>query len=73
MDFSLSEEQRLLKDTVDRHMTSRLDTLAATSATAALLPLFKADKVAIVEDAEGRFLGMVTKVDLINHLRRTLG
>ncbi len=61
------------KDTVDRHMTSRLDTLPATADTSALLPLFKADKVAIVEDAQGRFLGMVTKVDLINHLRRKLG
>lgn len=61
------------KDTVDRHMTSRLDTLPASAETAALLPLFKADKVAIIEDAQGRFLGMVTKVDLINHLRRKLG
>jgi cystathionine beta-synthase len=61
------------KDTVDRHMTSRLDVLPATADTSALLPLFKADKVAIVEDAEGRFLGMVTRVDLINHLRRKLG
>ncbi len=61
------------KDTVDRHMTSRLDTLPASAGTSALLSVFKADKVAIVEDAEGTFLGMVTKVDLINHLRRTLG
>ncbi|GHD58061.1 cystathionine beta-synthase [Thalassobaculum fulvum] len=61
------------KDTVDRHMTSRLDVLPATADTSALLPLFKADKVAIVEDAEGRFIGMVTRVDLINHLRRKLG
>ena len=53
-------------------MTSRLDVLPASADSTALLPLFKADKVAIVEDGEGRFLGMVTKVDLINHLRRTL-
>lgn len=60
------------RDTVDRHMTARLDVLPATAGTAALVPLFRADKVAIVEDAQGRFLGMVTKVDLINHLRRKL-
>ncbi len=60
-------------DTVDRHMTSRLDTLLATADAAALLPVFRADKVAIVEDADGTFLGMITKVDLINHLRRKLG
>ncbi|HEY9567893.1 MAG TPA: CBS domain-containing protein [Thalassobaculum sp.] len=60
-------------DAVDRHMTSHLDTLPATAETAALLPLFKADKVAIVEDPQGRFLGMITKVDLINHLRRKHG
>ncbi|MEQ8398006.1 cystathionine beta-synthase [Thalassobaculum sp.] len=61
------------QDTVDAHMTSKLDTLAASADTSALLPLFRADKVAIVEDGEGTFLGMVTKVDLINHLRRKLG
>src|SRR3546814_1098707 len=31
-------------DAVDRHMTSHLDTLPATAETAALLPLFKADR-----------------------------
>jgi cystathionine beta-synthase len=61
------------QDAVDTHMTSKLDTLAAGADTSALLPLFKADKVAIVEDDKGTFLGMVTKVDLINHLRRKLG
>ena len=45
----------------------------ATADAAALLPVFWADKVAIVEDADGTFLGMITKVDLINHLRRKLG
>jgi cystathionine beta-synthase len=61
------------RDTVDKHMTAKLDVLPASADTAALLPLFKADKVAIVEDEDGRFLGMITKVDLINHLRRKLG
>src|SRR3546814_20691980 len=60
-------------DAVDRHMTSHLDTLPATAETAALLPLFKADKVAIVEDPQRRFLGMLTKDDLNNHLRRKHG
>src|SRR3546814_4891288 len=46
-------------DAVDRHMTSHLDTLPATAETAALLPLFKADKVAIVENPQGRFLGKI--------------
>ncbi len=45
----------------------------ATADPAALLPLFRADKVAIVEDAAARFLGVVTEVDLINHQRRKLG
>jgi len=60
------------QDPVERHMTTALDTLPAAADLAALLPLFRADKVAIVEEA-GAFLGVITKVDLINHLRRKLG
>jgi cystathionine beta-synthase len=35
----------------------------------ALLPLFERDEVALVMDGRD-YLGLVTRIDLINHLRR---
>ena len=35
----------------------------------ALLPLFRAEKVAIVKDAD-TFYGLITRVDFINYLRK---
>ncbi|HEY3947387.1 cystathionine beta-synthase [Phenylobacterium sp.] len=50
-------------------MTARLRTLQAGQALDALLPIFERDEVAIV--MEGReFLGLITRIDLINYLRR---
>jgi len=59
-------------DPVAKHMTAELETVPVTASVDSLLPLFRADKVAIVMDG-ARFLGIVTKVDLINHMRRKLG
>jgi len=59
-----------LADTVDAFMTDRLETVAPSAAIDELMPIFRADRVAIVVD-EGRFLGLITKIDLINHLRQT--
>lgn len=54
---------------VSSAMTARLHTLQAHEPLDALLPLFERDQVAIV--LEGReFLGLITRIDLINYLRR---
>ncbi|WP_337185511.1 cystathionine beta-synthase [Phenylobacterium sp.] len=54
---------------VSAAMTARLHTLQAGEKLDALLPIFERDEVAIV--MEGRdFLGLITRIDLINHLRR---
>jgi cystathionine beta-synthase len=51
-------------------MTARLRTLQAGQPLDALLPIFERDEVAIV--MEGReFLGLITRIDLINYLRRS--
>jgi cystathionine beta-synthase len=55
---------RLVKDV----MVTRLDTISAAAPIRDLVPLFQKDYVAIVMD-EGRFLGLVTRIDLINHFR----
>ena len=43
----------------------------AGAITNPLMPIFRADKVAIVV-GDDRFLGLITKTDLINHLRRRM-
>ncbi len=50
-------------------MVDRLEMLAPGEPMENLLPILRADRVAIIVD-EGHFLGLITKVDLLNHLRR---
>lgn len=54
---------------VSHAMTAKLHTLQAGEPLDALLPIFERDEVAIV--MEGReFLGLITRMDLINYLRK---
>ena len=79
--IGLIDESDLLEAVEDRHsdgrfqqlvsaaMTAKLNTLQASQPLDALLPIFERDEVAIV--LEGReFLGLITRIDLINYLRR---
>lgn len=50
-------------------MTSNLHTLQASQTLDALLPIFDRNEVAIIFDGEA-FVGLITRIDLINHLRR---
>ncbi|QJP12608.1 pyridoxal-phosphate dependent enzyme [Starkeya sp. ORNL1] len=50
-------------------MTSDLHTLQASQTLDALLPVFERNEVAIIFDGD-EFVGLVTRIDLINHLRR---
>jgi cystathionine beta-synthase len=52
-------------------MVTRLDTISADAPIRDLVPLFRKDYVAIVMDGT-RFLGLVTRIDLINHFRIAL-
>ena len=56
---------------VSEFMTRELSTLSADAEIDDLLPLFSEDKVAIVFDND-KYLGLITKIDLINHLRKQL-
>jgi cystathionine beta-synthase len=53
-------------------MTRKLETLTPSDPIEALIPLFAADKVAIVVGDDGSLHGLITKIDFINHLRRQL-
>ena len=64
------EEQRF-NDPVSTAMTSKLDMLDVKSPVEALLPVFDRGQVAIITEGAGeRFLGLITRIDLLNYLRR---
>jgi CBS domain-containing protein len=54
---------------VSTAMTAKLPTLQAHEPLDALLPVFERDQVAIVMDGK-EFLGLITRIDLLNYLRR---
>ena len=56
---------------VSEFMSRRLETVRPSARPEDLLPIFRADRVAIVAD-EHAFYGIITKIDLINWLRKQL-
>ena len=52
-------------------MVTKVETLPPDAPLAALMPIFAKDHVAVLEK-DGRFLGLITRIDLINHLRRRI-
>ena len=56
---------------VSDFMTRRLETISPDASINDLVPVFKADRVAIVMDDE-HYYGLITKIDLINFLRKQL-
>jgi cystathionine beta-synthase len=50
-------------------MSGAIETIPVSSPLGALLPVFDKGYVAVVEDGD-RFLGLITRIDLLNHLRR---
>src|SRR5690606_3503683 len=57
------------KDPVSTAMVSRLHVLDMRAPIEDLLPVFAAGHVAIVMD-DAKFLGLITRIDLLNYLRR---
>jgi len=52
-------------------MNARIETLSPSAPIDALFPVFAKDHVAIVMDGD-KFLGLITRIDLLNHLRRQM-
>jgi cystathionine beta-synthase len=62
-------DEARFRDTVATAMVSKLEVIDVKSPIEALLPVFDRGQVAIVMDGE-RFLGLITRIDLLNYLRR---
>ena len=62
-------DESRFRDPVATAMVTKLDVLDVKSPIEALLPVFDRGQVAIVKDGE-RFLGLITRIDLLNYLRR---
>jgi cystathionine beta-synthase len=59
-------------ETVGHAMVKSVVTISPTAAVSELLPIFAKDMVAVVADA-GKFVGLITRIDLLNYLRLQLG
>ena len=70
--LALYHNEQNFKAAVGDYMTSKLEVIAPSDQIEDILPILRADRVVIVVD-DDKFLGLITKVDLINHLRRKLG
>jgi cystathionine beta-synthase len=57
-------------DPVSAYMSSKLETIAPHASLKELVQVLEHDHVAIVLEGE-RFHGLITRIDLLNHLRRT--
>ena len=62
-------DEARFRDPVSTAMVSKLDKVQVQAPIEALLPVFDRGHVAIVMDGE-RFLGLITRIDLLNFLRR---
>lgn len=59
-------------ETVGHAMVKSVVTISPSAAVSELLPIFAKDMVAVVADA-GKFVGLITRIDLLNYLRLQLG
>lgn len=69
--MAVVKDEDRFRDPVSSAMTSNLQTIQASEPVEALLPIFGRGHVAIVMEGD-KFLGLITRIDLINHLRRKL-
>jgi cystathionine beta-synthase len=64
-------DPKAFAEPVRRAMVSKVETIAPDAPLADLLPIFAKDHVAVLEK-DGKFVGLVTRIDFINHLRRRM-
>lgn len=62
-------DESRFRDPVSTAMVSKLDKIQVDAPIESLLPVFDRGHVAIIVEGE-RFLGLITRIDLLNYLRR---
>ncbi len=67
--FGIYNDKESFNRKVTSVMVTELEIVPPSASIDSILPLFKQDKVAIVADDE-TFYGLITQIDLINHLRK---
>ena len=68
--LGLFEDKDSFQIKVASVMVRNLETVAPDASIETIVELFKQDKVAIIADND-TFYGLITQIDLINHLRQT--
>jgi cystathionine beta-synthase len=74
--LAASRDQTAFRQPVRTFMTSRLETVTPGTPVEDLLPIFERGLVAILVDGDvggekgGHFLGLITRIDVLNYLRR---
>jgi cystathionine beta-synthase len=67
--LAASQDPTAFRRPVSDVMTRRLETVGPATPVEDLLPVFEKGMVAIVVE-DGRFLGLITRIDVLNYLRR---
>jgi cystathionine beta-synthase len=67
--LAVEEHNALFDSPVSTAMVTRIETVSPTASVDQLIRLFDRGRVAIVVDGE-RFIGLITRMDFLNHLRR---
>ncbi len=67
--LAIAGDAQRFDDAVGKAMTTDLTEIDVNAPVEDLLPIFNRDFVAIVKDSD-QFLGLITRVDLLNYLRR---
>lgn len=67
--LAVFEDEHRFKEPVRVAMTTSVHTLPPSAPVEELLPIFERGWVAVVAD-QGRLVGIITRIDLINHLRQ---
>ncbi|MDF1793253.1 MAG: pyridoxal-phosphate dependent enzyme [Thalassobaculaceae bacterium] len=70
--LAVHDRPEVFKQPVSKFMTGQLDVIAVDRPVEDVLALVRRNEVAMVM-AGDTFLGMITRVDLINHIRRSVG
>ncbi len=65
------DDERRFADPVRAAMTAKVETVPVSAPVSALIETFERGYVAMVTEGE-RFLGLITRIDLLNHLRRRM-